>query len=110
VATRDRELPPEPEPDPEPFHPTQSGSTISTISTVKSSSIVAFENVLASCEPSLLHISPVLANLGILTEGHLRAVARLTEETRDREVKDEALRQGVTVVEWAILLDRLQAL
>jgi hypothetical protein len=72
--------------------------------------MVAFENVLASCEPSLLHISPVLAKLGIVTEGHLRAVARLTEETRDREVKDEALRQGVTVMEWAILLDRLQAL
>lgn len=107
VAPRDRELPPEPEPEPEPFHPTESGSTISSI---KSSSVVAFESVLASCEPSLLHISPVLARLGIVTEGHLRAVAKLTEETRDREVKDEALRMGVTIMEWAILLDRLQAL
>lgn len=52
----------------------------------------------------------MLAKLGIVTEGHLRAVARLTEETRDREVKDEALKQGVTVMEWAILLDRLQTL
>lgn len=107
MTPRDRELSQEPDPDPEPFHPTQSGSTISTI---KSGSMVAFENVLASCEPSLLHILPVLSNLGIVTEGHLRAVARLTEETRDREVKDEALRQGVTVMEWAILLDKLQAL
>ena len=107
TTPHDRELPPEPESDLEPFHPTQSGSTISTI---KSASMVAFENVLASCEPSLLHISPVLANLGIVTEGHLRAIARLTEETRDREVKEEALRQGVTIMEWAILLDKLHAL
>jgi hypothetical protein len=89
------------------FHPTQSGSTISTI---KSASTVAFEQVLSSCEPPLLHISPALSNLGISTEGHLRAVARLTEETRDRVVREEALKQGVTVMEWAILLDKLQAL
>ncbi|KAF8074081.1 hypothetical protein FPV67DRAFT_786597 [Lyophyllum atratum] len=89
------------------FHPTQSGSTISTI---KSTSTIAFEQVLASCEPPLLHISPALAKLGIMNEGHLRAVARLSEETRDREVREEALRQGVTVMEWAILLDKLHEL
>lgn len=71
---------------------------------------MAFEHVLTSCEPPLLHISPVLAALGIATEGHLRAVARLSEETRDREVRDEALRRGVTVMEWAILLDKLHEL
>lgn len=92
---------------PSSFHPTQSGSTISTI---KSASTIAFEQVLSSCEPPLLHISPLLSNLGISTEGHLRAVARLSEETRDREVREEALKQGVTVMEWAILLDKLQSL
>lgn len=60
--------------------------------------------------PSLLHIIPVLASLGITRKEHLRAVARLTEETRDREVREEALRKGVTVMEWAILLDKLQTL
>jgi hypothetical protein len=53
---------------------------------------------------------PALLRLGIRSKEHLRAVADLTEETRDREVREEALRNGVTVVEWAILLDRLQSL
>ncbi|KAG5653748.1 hypothetical protein H0H81_010835 [Sphagnurus paluster] len=90
-----------------PFHPTQSGSTISTI---QSASVIAFENILAACEPPLLHLSPALARLGIVNEGHLRAIAKLSEETRDRELREEALRQGVTVMEWAILLDKLQKL
>ena len=66
--------------------------------------------MLASCDPPLVHLSPMLAKLGILHEGHLRAVARLSEETRDREVREEALKLGVTVMEWAMLLDRLQTL
>ena len=33
-----------------------------------------------------------------------------THNTRDREVREDALRKGVTVVEWAILIDRLKAL
>ncbi len=41
---------------------------------------------------------------------HLRAVGRLTEEVRDREVRDEALKKGLTVMEWAILLDKLRSL
>jgi len=41
---------------------------------------------------------------------HLRAIARLSEETRDREIKEQALKRGVTVMEWAILLDKLQDL
>ncbi len=34
----------------------------------------------------------------------------MREETRDREVREEALRKGVTIVEWAILIDKLQSL
>ncbi|KAH9912849.1 uncharacterized protein BXZ73DRAFT_107186 [Epithele typhae] len=73
-------------------------------------SSTSVELMLASCDPPLLHIAPVLGELGILRVDHLRAVARLSEETRDREVKEEALRRGVTVVEWAIFIDRLQSL
>ena len=51
----------------------------------------------------------MLAKLGILHEGHLRAVARLSEERRDREVREETLELGVAVMEWA-MLDRLQRL
>lgn len=68
------------------------------------------EAILAACDPSLLHIAPVLHELGIVRVDHLRAVARLSEETRDREVKQQALRRGVSVVEWAIFLDKLQTL
>ena len=68
------------------------------------------ELVLATCEPSLLHIAPVLSDLGILKLEHLRAMARMSEETRDRELKGIALLRGVTVMEWAILLDKLQTL
>ncbi|KAG5642541.1 hypothetical protein DXG03_002579 [Asterophora parasitica] len=89
------------------FHPTQSGSTISTIN---SASAVAFDDILASCEPPLLHIAPVLARLGIVNEGHLRAVGRLSDETRDKQVREEALKQGVTLMEWAILLDKLRTI
>lgn len=74
----------------------------------RSSSTSSIEGVLASCQPSLLHIAPVLSNLGIRCQGHLRALARLREETRDREMKEEMLKQGVTLLEWAILVDKLQ--
>lgn len=37
-------------------------------------------------------------------------MVRLNEDTRDRIVRDEALRKGITVMEWAILLDRLREL
>ena len=66
--------------------------------------------VLASCEPSLLHIGPALSELGICKMEHLRAVKRLTEETRDRELREPALKKGVTVMEWAILLDKILTL
>lgn len=90
---------------PIPFHPRQSQG--STISSIKSDSAVRFVQLLESCQPSLLHIAPVLARLGIMKVEHLKAVVRLSEEMRDREVREEALRMGVTVVEWAILLDRV---
>ena len=73
----------------------------------RSSSI---ESVLSSCQPSLLHIAPILDQLGVRKDEHMRALARMREETRDREVKEEALKKGVTVVEWAILLDKLQSM
>lgn len=76
----------------------------------RSSSTSSIEGVLASCEPSLVHIAPVLSNLGIRRQEHLRALARLREETRDREMKEEMLKQGVTLLEWAILVDKLQEL
>ena len=66
--------------------------------------------ILASCEPSLVHIGPALSGLGIYKMEHLRAVARLTEETRNRELREPALRKGVTVMEWAILLDKILTL
>ena len=68
------------------------------------------ELILSDCEPSLLHIAPILSSLGIYKLEHLRAMNRLSEETRDKEVKEQALRRGVTVMEWAILLDKLQTI
>ncbi|CAA7262862.1 unnamed protein product [Cyclocybe aegerita] len=90
-----------------PFNPTDSGSTISSI---KSASILELEGVLAECEPSLVHIAPILKSLGIRSVDHLKAVARLTPTTRDREVKEDALRLGITVMEWAIFVDKIFAL
>ncbi|OCH91608.1 hypothetical protein OBBRIDRAFT_886830 [Obba rivulosa] len=86
--------------------PMPTGASNSTRATSTSS----VELILSSCEPSLLHIAPALMELGIYRTEHLRAVARLSEETRNREVKEQALKKGVTVMEWAILLDRLLAL
>ena len=79
-----------------------------TATRIRSASTTSVEIVLASCQPSLLHIAPVLYSLGIKQGEHLRALARLREETRDREMKEEMLRKGVTVLEWAILMDKLQ--
>ncbi|EJF63291.1 hypothetical protein DICSQDRAFT_179290 [Dichomitus squalens LYAD-421 SS1] len=79
-------------------------------STQRVTSTSSVEVILSSCDPSLLHIAPILYDLGIKRVDHLRAIARLGEGTRDREVKEEALRRGVTVLEWAIFLDKLQSL
>jgi hypothetical protein len=68
------------------------------------------ESILSSCQPSLLHLLPILDDLGVRRSEHMAALARMREETRDREVKEEALKKGVTVVEWAILIDKLQSL
>ncbi|KAF7969362.1 hypothetical protein HWV62_27484 [Athelia sp. TMB] len=64
---------------------------------------------LSSFQPSLLHVAPVLGSLGIRDEEHLRAVAALSEETRNREVREIALQKGMTVLEWAMLLDRTRS-
>lgn len=76
----------------------------------RATSTSSVELVLASCEPSLLHIAPILAELGIQRLEHLRAIAKLTAETRDREVKEQALKRGISVMEWAIFIDKLQSL
>ncbi|KAF8625923.1 hypothetical protein AX17_006649 [Amanita inopinata Kibby_2008] len=91
------------------FRPTQS-VVDTTISSIKSLPTIEMEKILDACEPSLVHVAPILSSLGITREEHLRAIVRLSEETRDREVKEEALRLGMTVMEWAILLDKLQSL
>lgn len=85
-----------------PFHPTRSGSTISSIRSASD-----FEKFLEGCNPSLVHLSDILKTLGMYKLEHLKAVARLSPEMRDREVKQVALRLGMTVVEWAILLDKI---
>jgi hypothetical protein len=92
-----------------PYHPTitRSGSTISRS---RSDSAVRFEGVLQSCEPSLIHIASMLRSLGIRKLEHLKAVAKLTPQIRDREIKEDALRLGITIVEWAILLDKVSTL
>jgi len=79
-------------------------------SVTKAASASSVELVLASCDPPLVHIAPVMEDLGIHKLEHLRAVNRLSEETRNREIKDQALRRGVTVMEWAILIDKVQSL
>ncbi|CAK5283943.1 unnamed protein product [Mycena citricolor] len=82
--------------------------TGSIISSIPPKSAEELDDFLCSCQPSLLHISSVLHKVGIRTMDHLRAVGRLSAETRNREVREQVLRRGVTVVEWAILLDRLR--
>lgn len=68
----------------------------------------ALEAFLTSCKPPLLYLAPILVGLGIRSNEHLKAVGRLKEETRNKEVREEALKRGMTIMEWAILLDRLQ--
>ncbi|KAJ3806739.1 hypothetical protein F5876DRAFT_80385 [Lentinula aff. lateritia] len=86
-------------------HPSGSSSTISSMQVA---STPALEALLSSCEPSLLYLAPVLVGLGIKTKEHMKAVGKLREETRNREVREEALKRGMTIMEWAILLDKLQ--
>ncbi|KAL0573707.1 hypothetical protein V5O48_008251 [Marasmius crinis-equi] len=101
--------------------PTRSnGSTISSIpgppvslgtprpsTSTQPSSVHPLEELLGSCQPPLSHLGPVLLELGIQTEDHLKAVGKMSETTRDRELKQVALKRGVTVFEWAILLDKM---
>ncbi|KAJ6487249.1 hypothetical protein C8R47DRAFT_1128147 [Mycena vitilis] len=91
-----------------PFHAKKStsGSTISSIHLPSP----PLEHVLGACKPSLVHILPVLERIGIMGADHLRAVGKLSEDTRNKEVREEVLKLGVTVMEWAILLDKLKSL
>ncbi|KAF7364682.1 hypothetical protein MVEN_00337800 [Mycena venus] len=92
-----------------PFHArkSKSGSTISSIHLTPAPTL---EHILVSCEPSLLHICPVLQRVGIVGTEHLRAVGKLSEDTRNKEVREEVLKLGVTVIEWAMLVDKMQSL
>jgi hypothetical protein len=85
-------------------------SVVSDGASTKVASAHPLESVLESCQPSLVHLLPVLEELGLRRSEHMTALARMREQTRDREVKEEALKKGVTVVEWAILIDKLQSL
>jgi hypothetical protein len=86
------------------------GASVVSDVTTKVASAAHIESILSSCQPSLLHLLPILEELGVRRFEHMTALARMREETRDREVKEEALRKGVTVVEWAIFIDKLQSL
>lgn len=92
------------------FHPTKDGSPISTIRSTTSASSHTFDKILNSCKPSLVHLVGPLEKLGITTVEHLQALGDLNPNIRDRELKDDALRLGVTVMEWAILVDRLRSI
>ena len=85
-------------------------SSVSDAASTKVASANQIESVLTSCQPSLLQLLPILEELGMRRSEHMAALARMREQTRDREVKEEALKKGVTVVEWAILIDKLQSL
>jgi hypothetical protein len=93
-----------------PKKPTEYSPSLSDGASTKVASGHEIESVLASCQPSLLHLLPILEELGVRRSEHMTALARMREQTRDREVKEEALRKGITVVEWAILIDKLQSL
>jgi len=95
------------------FHPTHDGSVISTIRsrsphTKSPSPPPTVEQVLDYRKPSLAHIAPALEKLGITSLDHLHAFADLNPETRDRVLKEDALKLGVTPMEWALLVDRLR--
>lgn len=79
-------------------------------SSVRATSMSSVEMILASCQPSLLHLHPMLKELGITKQEHLRALDRMGEKTRNSEIKNAALARGVTMVEWAILMDRIHDL
>jgi len=96
-----------------PVSPTQGGTYLPLQDTGGVSRVTAtspVDLILSSCEPPLGHIGPVLSELGIIKMEHLRAVARLSPSTRDRELREPVLKRGVTVMEWAILLDKILTL
>ncbi|KIM77723.1 hypothetical protein PILCRDRAFT_91017 [Piloderma croceum F 1598] len=82
----------------------------SSTDSAKASSTSSLDEFLCTFQPSLGHIAPILTSLGIRDEDHFRAIAKLSAETRDREVREVALQQGMTVVEWAMLLDKTRSM
>ncbi|KAJ7069091.1 hypothetical protein C8F01DRAFT_1245298 [Mycena amicta] len=78
-----------------------------SLSTSPSPPSPSLETILSTCQPTLLHIAPVLRSVGIAGPEHLRALALLSEETRNREVRSAVLGMGVSLLEWAVLLDRV---
>jgi hypothetical protein len=91
-------------------HPLTNRISSSSADSAKASSMSSLDEFLCTFQPSLEHIAPILTSLGIRDEDHFRAIAKLSAETRDREVREVALQQGMTVVEWAMLLDRIRSL
>jgi hypothetical protein len=91
-------------------HPLTNRTSSSSADSAKASSMSSLDEFLCTFQPSLEHIAPILTSLGIRDEDHFRAIAKLSAETRDREVREVALQQGMTVVEWAMLLDRIRSL
>ncbi|KAI0297746.1 hypothetical protein BC826DRAFT_153018 [Russula brevipes] len=71
-----------------------SSSASDTTSQTRVASVNQLGSVLSSCQPSLLHLLPILEELGLRRSEHMTALARMREETRDREVKEEALRRA----------------
>ncbi|TFK52204.1 hypothetical protein OE88DRAFT_1734240 [Heliocybe sulcata] len=61
--------------------------------------------LLTALTPPLTHLLPTLARLGITHPQHLGALARMEGEVRDREVRSVAMGEGVSVFEWAVLVE-----
>ena len=66
--------------------------------------------VLSSCKPPLTHLLPIVLKLGMTSPSLMRAVGRMSEDVRDREVRDVAVKMGMTVVEWAVLVERIRSM
>ena len=58
-------------------HHRHSVDRVDASSVMKGMSASPVELVLATCEPSLLHIAPILTDLGVIKLEHLRAMARI---------------------------------
>ena len=82
----------------------------STSIQLQPSCIPSLNKVLGASQPSLSHLVPILFDLGIRTEEDLKAVGKMTAGTRDSVLKEPALERGVTLFEWAMLLDKMKSM